>query len=328
MHQKQQDWQTALADAITDPKTLLRELELDGQLADDVIAASQSFSLRVPRGFVARMEKGNPHDPLLLQVLTSPKELNKYPGYSKDPVNEKQVNPIPGVLHKYHGRVLFTLTGGCAINCRYCFRRHFPYTENTPNLKKWQRGLDYIAADTSIEEVIFSGGDPLIVKDKWLANLVEKLAQIPHLKRLRIHTRLPVVLPERITDDCIVWVTSTRLKPVIVIHSNHPREIDYTVEHALQKLNNVNAILLNQSVLLKNINDNADTLIELSQTLFDAGVLPYYLHLLDPVQGAAHFDVDEKIGKELIQQMMYHLPGYLVPKLVREIPQTPAKTMI
>src|SRR3990167_2586733 len=221
MSPKQCDWQEALVHAITDAKTLLTELNLDPQLLEGSIAASQSFPLRVPRGFVARMEKGNPRDPLLLQVLAHPRELEEQPArFVTDPMQEKQVNPVPGVLHKYHGRVLFTLTGGCAVNCRYCFRRHFPYAENIPSGAGWQRSLEYIATETSIEEVIFSGGDPLIIKDKLLTNLVTQLAQIPHLKRVRIHSRLPVVLPERITEDCLYWLTATRLKPIMVIHAN------------------------------------------------------------------------------------------------------------
>jgi len=323
-----QPWQEILSNAITDPEELFSELDLNPQLLNGTVKAIDSFSLRVPRGFVARMEKGNPNDPLLLQVLPTAQELNQYPGYSQDPLGEKQVNPVPGLLHKYHGRVLLTVTSGCAINCRYCFRRHFPYEENIPGNEGWKKALNYIANDNSIEEVIFSGGDPLILKVNLLANLAKQLEAIPHIKRLRIHTRLPIVIPERIDNEFIDWIQSTPLKSIVVVHCNHPNEIDDAVTGAMKKLQAINITLLNQSVLLKNVNDHADTLIQLSHKLFGAGVMPYYLHLLDRVHGSAHFEVSELKAKQLMQQMMHRLPGYLIPKLVREVPGAWSKVLI
>lgn len=324
-----QDWQKALSNAVENTDELLRTLELNSAHLDPATqAAIAQFPLRVPRGFVARMEKGNPNDPLLLQVLPTKQEMDHYPGYTHDPLAEKNANPVPGLLHKYHGRVLLTLAGGCAINCRYCFRRHFPYEENMPSTDGWQKTLAYIANDSSIEEVIFSGGDPLIMKDTQLAKLVSQLEKIQHVKRLRIHTRLPIVIPERINSELISWIDATRFKTIVVLHCNHPNEIDDTVIAAIKKLQTIHVTLLNQSVLLKDVNDNANVLIALSNKLFDNSVLPYYLHLLDRVQGSAHFDVDEKNAKQIIQRMINHLPGYLVPKLVREIAGADAKVPV
>lgn len=311
-------WQIALSEAVTDPKELFESLQLDPAFLPAAQAAAQLFPLRIPRNFVARMEKGNLHDPLLQQVLPLGVELTATPGFSSDPLSEKQANPVPGLLHKYHGRVLLTLTGVCAVNCRYCFRREFPYAENNPGSAGWEKVLTYIANDKSIKEVILSGGDPLIMTDQQLNKLIVKITEIPHVKILRIHSRLPIVLPERITDELMAILTSIRLKVVIVIHGNHPNELDDTVAVAVKKLRNKNITVLNQSVLLKNINDSVSTLIKLSEKLFSLGVLPYYLHLLDKVSGTAHFDVNETIAKNLHQQMMQKLPGYLVPKLVRE----------
>jgi len=274
------------------------------------------------------MKKGDIHDPLLQQILPLGAELQEHPGFVKDPLNETAVNPISGLLHKYHGRVLLTVIGTCAINCRYCFRRSFPYHENNPGTAGWEKALEYIANDSSITEVIFSGGDPLVATDKYLFTLSQKIAAIPHVKTLRIHTRLPIVLPERITTDFIEWFTSSRLKPVLVVHCNHPQEINEEVAVRLHKLRDAKITLLNQAVLLKNINDKADILIKLSETLFEHGVLPYYLHLLDRTRGTAHFEVEEARAKQLIAKIMQKLPGYLVPKLVREIAGAPAKSPI
>lgn len=328
MRQNMQPWQRKLAESITCSDDLLTKLELAPQLSNYDQKAMGQFALRVPHGFVTRMKKGDPNDPLLLQVLPSAQELEHYPGYSHDPLAEKKVNPIAGLLHKYHSRILLMLSGGCAINCRYCFRRHFPYEDNVPDNKGWQKALDYIANDSSIKEVIFSGGDPLIVKDKQLAAIVSRIEKITHVTRLRIHTRLPIMIPERINDEFVNWIKATQLKPVVVLHCNHPNEINEAVTIAIKKLHAINITVLNQSVLLKNINDNARTLIELSHKLFDSGVMPYYLHLLDRVHGSAHFEVSEKTAKKLIQQVMNQLPGYLVPKLVREIAGAQAKVAI
>jgi L-lysine 2,3-aminomutase len=328
MQNVHQDWQTLLANAITDPQELCKILELSSPELDNLLLQNSQFSLRAPRNFVARMEKGNFQDPLLLQVLPLVKELAQMPSFCQDPLQEQQVNPVPGLLHKYHGRVLLIAASGCAIHCRYCFRRHFPYENNTPGSSGWQSALDYIAQDHSISEVILSGGDPLILKDSLLKDLVERLARIPHLKILRIHTRIPVVLPERITAALINILNVSRLQPVIVIHCNHPREIDQNVHDTLTTLRQAGITLLNQFVLLRGINDSTEILIELCQKLFQSGVLPYYLHLLDPVAGAAHFSVDANAGKQLIEEMAARLPGYLVPKLVREIPGKLNKTNI
>lgn len=323
------NWQCSLKTAITDIAELCRELALDPKIFSQIPETTPHFSLRVPREFIARMEKGNPRDPLLLQILPQARELLiNSSGYCLDPLNEKQSNQIPGLLHKYHGRVLLTLSGACAIHCRYCFRRHFPYHKNTPGKKGWKRIFNYLKSNTSITEIILSGGDPLIVKDNLLAEFISYLETITHLKRLRIHTRLPIVIPERITNELIHLLDYTRLLPTIVIHCNHPNEINQSVKSTLRSLQKTRTTLLNQSVLLKNINDQADTLIRLSENLFEAGVLPYYLHLLDRVQGAAHFEVSTVEAQYLISEMIQRLPGYLVPKLVKEIANAPAKIPI
>ncbi|MFW0074336.1 MAG: EF-P beta-lysylation protein EpmB [Coxiella endosymbiont of Dermacentor silvarum] len=322
------NWQLFLKKAITDPDELYRELALNPNMFPQTQKVIAHFPLQVPRTFLSRMEKGNPQDPLLLQVLPQVRELISSPVYWLDPLNEKKSNRIPGLLHKYHGRVLLMLSGACAIHCRYCFRRHFPYEENTPGKKGWNRIFDYLKSDTSITEIILSGGDPLMMKDNILTEFVSSLETIVHLKRLRIHTRLPIVIPERITDELINLLEYTRLSPTIVIHCNHPNEIDESVAKAFHSLRKTRVTLLNQSVLLKNINDKAEILIRLSEDLFEVGVLPYYLHLLDQVQGAAHFEVSEAQTRYLIAEIIKHLPGYLVPKLVREISDAPAKVPV
>ncbi len=328
MKYAQQDWQTALADVITDSQELCQFLALNTEKFEKLYNRNQQkFPLRVPRSFAARIEKGNFHDPLLLQVLPINKEssLNN-PSFCKDPLQEKQKNPVPGLLHKYYGRVLLIAASGCAVHCRYCFRRHFPYESNTPGAAGWQDVVDYISQDPTITEVILSGGDPLILKDNTLKALIERLESIPHLQILRLHTRIPVVLPERITPTLIHLLGSSRLKSIIVIHCNHPREIDRHVQFALDSLHRAGIILLNQFVLLKDINDQAEIIIDLCQKLFHFGVLPYYLHLLDPVEGAEHFFVSAETGKKIMQQLTRKLPGYLLPKFVREIPNAFSKT--
>lgn len=319
------NWQLSLKKAITNLDKLCRELALDPKMFSKISDMVTHFPLQIPREFIARMEKGNPQDPLLLQALPVAKELINSSGYSLDPLNEKESNRIPGLLHKYYGRALLTLSSACAIHCRYCFRRHFPYRENTPNKQGWNRVFDYLKSDTSITEIILSGGDPLMLKDTVLAEFISCVETIVQLKRLRIHTRLPIVIPERITNELINLLNHTRLLPTIVIHCNHPNEIDESVVVALRSLQKTRTTLLNQSVLLKNINDHEEILICLSENLFEVGVLPYYLHLLDKVQGAAHFEVSETRAQCLITEMTKRLPGYLVPKLVREIANAPAK---
>ena len=310
---------------MTDPEELLTLLQLDLKLLPEALASAQQFPLKVPRGFLARIQKGNMHDPLLQQILPLGKELENTAGYIKDPLKEAEVNPTPGLLHKYHGRVLLTLTGVCAINCRYCFRREFPYEKNNPGKTGWQEAFQYITNDPSISEVILSGGDPLISTDDRLKRMTDLLTTIPHVKRLRIHTRIPIVLPERITTELITWLNALSLQKVIVLHCNHPAEISLPVKEAVQKLTDAGAVLLNQSVLLKGINDEASTLIALSETLFDAGILPYYLHKLDKIQGTAHFDVAPEVAQKLHETMLAHLPGYLVPKWVCEQPGAASK---
>ena len=323
-----QSWQQALADVIRDPQELFDYLKLDKSQLPAAIRAAKDFPLRIPRAFAERMIKGNWNDPLLQQVLPTGLELDPQPGFSSDPLEEANSNPLPGLIHKYHGRVLLIVSGGCAINCRYCFRRHFPYGDNNPGRKQWAQTLQYIADDSSIHEVIFSGGDPLAASDALLSELVEQLAQIPHVKTLRVHSRLPIMIPQRINDDCLRWLSNSRLRVVMVIHSNHPQEFDPAVGQALARLGDAGVTLLNQSVLLAGINDDAETLAALSHRLFSYGVLPYYLHLLDRVKGAAHFEVSEPLAKQLIKQLTAQLPGYLVPKLVREEAAANSKTPI
>jgi EF-P beta-lysylation protein EpmB len=321
-------WQQELARAISDPAELLAALHLDPAWLPAAQAAARLFPLRVPRGFVARMRRGDPRDPLLRQVLPLAEEHLAAPGFSTDPVGDLAAMASPGVLHKYQGRVLLTATGACAVHCRYCFRRHFPYTESSAGTDHWQAALDYLAQEPSLREVILSGGDPLTLSERRLAEFIRAAAGIAHLERLRIHTRLPVVLPERITPELVRTLSSTRLSTVVVIHANHANEIDDAVIDALAPMRAAGVTLLNQSVLLRDVNDSAGALVALSETLFAAGVLPYYLHLLDRVQGAAHFEVPEDEARALMQQLTSRLPGYLVPRLVREIAGAPAKQVV
>lgn len=312
-------WQEVLRQRVEDPGILCQLLDLDPACIPIAKQAGQDFGLRVPRTYIARMRKGDPLDPLLQQVLPRGEELQQVPGFVKDPLREREFNPIPGLLHKYHGRVLLTLAGSCAINCRYCFRRHFPYESNTPSQTNWQTYIDYIERDQSIHEVIWSGGDPLMLKDEILGAFIEKLAGIAHVQTLRVHTRLPVVIPQRITDELLALLTGTRLQSVMVLHINHPQEIDESLSAACTRAFARGIHLLNQSVLLKGVNDEASVLVQLSETLFKCHVLPYYLHQLDPVQGAHHFQVETAKAVQLWQQMLARLPGYLVPKLVKEV---------
>jgi len=319
------DWQGELAAAIRDPRELAELLELPVSALVGSDAAECGFPLRVPRPYVARMGRGDPRDPLLLQVLPTRAELIATPGYAEDPLDEHTANPVPGLIHKYFGRVLLILSPACAIHCRYCFRRHFDYAGNTPGRAGWQAALDYIRRDDSISEVIYSGGDPLAAGDALLAWLTEQLAAIPHLKRLRVHTRLPVVIPARINATCLAWIAGTRLQTSVVLHVNHANELDADVAAAVRSLRAAGVTVLNQSVLLAGVNDCAQRLATLSETLFSIGVLPYYLHLLDRVQGAAHFAVDRQRALELQNGLLARLPGYLVPRLVEEVPALPHK---
>lgn len=312
-------WQQDLAEAVRDPAELLRLLDLSPDLLAPALRAGRDFPLRVPRGYIARMRQGDPDDPLLRQVLPLAAEDIHHPGFMSDPVGDLQAMPHPGLLHKYQGRALLITTGACAVHCRYCFRRHFPYSEANPAAGQWQPALDHIAGDPSLGEIILSGGDPLSLSDARLAALVEQLAAIPHVRRLRIHTRLPIVLPSRVNQELTGWLTRLPLQKVLVVHANHAREIDEEIAKGLRDLQNCGVTLLNQSVLLRGVNDSTAALATLSETLFAAGVLPYYLHLLDKVQGAAHFDVPEAEARLLLSTLRDCLPGYLVPRLVREI---------
>lgn len=321
-------WQTELADAVSDPAELLRLLELDGAALTAARAAGREFPLRVPRAFVARMRKGDITDPLLRQVLPLSEELDDAPGFSNDPVGDLSSHAAPGVLHKYHGRALLITTGACAVHCRYCFRRHFPYTDDNARTQDWRAALEYLRADSSISEVILSGGDPLSLSDRILADLVARLQQIPQLRTLRIHTRQPIVLPSRVDLALLAWLRDCSLRKVVVVHVNHAQELNAAVVDALAKLQGAGVTLFNQSVLLKGVNDSVEVLANLSQALFAAGVIPYYLNLLDRVQGAAHFEVLELRARELMQGLRARLPGYLVPRLVRELPGAPGKLPI
>lgn len=321
-------WQKSLANAFTRLSDLLDFLHLRAEDLRSSEAAAQQFKCLVPRGFAERMTVGNPLDPLLLQVLPTHHELHSVPGFVDDPVGDLNANPAPGVLHKYQGRVLLITNGGCAGHCRYCFRRHFPYSDQALSSQHMAQALAYLQADHSINEVIFSGGDPLLMSDQRLSEWLVQLADIPHLTRFRIHSRLPIFLPERITPSLIDVLTSTRLKPVMVIHCNHPQEIDSLVSAALMQLHQAGIILLNQAVLLRQINDSVNTLVALSERLFESNTLPYYLHLLDPVNGAAHFNVSESDAQTLHGKLCTHLPGFLVPKLVKEIAGAKSKTSL
>lgn len=321
-------WQHELRHAISRPADLLALLGLDPALPQLRAEALKDFPLRVPRGFVARMRKGDPADPLFLQVWPAGAEAVPVPGYALDAVGDLYKLRGGGVIHKYQGRVLVMATGACAVHCRYCFRRHFPYAEQLAAREHWREALSLIAADASIQEVILSGGDPLSLSDEKLSEFSDGLQDIPHVRRLRLHTRQPIVLPERVDERLLAWLGRSRLQKVVVLHVNHSQEIDEPVTQALRRLQRLGVTLLNQSVLLRGVNDRVDTLENLSNRLFAAGVLPYYLHLLDRVQGAAHFEVTEKEAGPLMRQLSARLPGFLVPRLVREEPGAAAKTWI
>ena len=322
------DWDGSAADIITDPAELLALLRLDLSTLPAVLAAARDFPLRVPRSYMRRIRPGDPADPLLLQVLGRSEELEEVPGYSADPLDEAEHTPVPGILHKYQGRVLLMVTGACAVHCRYCFRRHFPYNEHLPTRDRLAAALDWLAGQGDISEVILSGGDPLSVSDRRLRELLAALEQIPHLKRLRIHSRLPVVMPERVSEGLLTMLGSSRLNPVMVVHANHGAELGSDVATALAALSAAGVRLLNQSVLLRGVNDDADTLAALSERLLEVGVLPYYLHQLDRVAGAAHFAVSDQQALQLVSSLHARLPGYLVPKLVREESGAPGKTAL
>lgn len=320
-------WQKELANVITDPKTLLELLDISPEKYQQHFAARKLFPVRVPRPLLARIKKGDINDPILKQVMPLDVEFSITDGYVEDPLEEHDT-VAPGLLHKYKHRVLMVVKTGCAINCRYCFRRHFPYADNSPNKVRWQQALNYIRNHIEINEVIFSGGDPLMASDEHLQWLIDQIEQINHVKRIRIHTRLPIVIPQRITPTLVKILSATRLKPTIVFHINHASEIDKSVINAIEPLRAARIPLFNQSVLLKGVNDSASILAKLSEQLFDSGIQPYYLHLFDKVQGVAHFDISEKEAKKITLELMAILPGFLMPKLVREIAGEANKTPI
>lgn len=323
-----EDWLQQLANVITDPNQLLHYLALDEYT--DLQKGGEArtlFPLRVPWSFAARMHKGDPDDPLLRQVLTAQEEFTVTPGFSHDPLDE-QHSVVPGLLHKYRSRALLLVKGGCAVNCRYCFRRHFPYHDNQGNKANWRQALDYIRQHPELDEIIFSGGDPLMAKDHELDWLITQLEAIAHLKRLRIHSRLPIVIPARVTDALCQRLARSRLQVLLVTHINHANEIDDDVAQSMAQLRRSGVTLLNQSVLMRGVNDNPDTLAQLSHALFDIGILPYYLHVLDKVQGAAHFLVGDEEARALIKALLTQVSGYLVPRLTREIGGEASKTLL
>ena len=306
-------------------------LEPDGVAAlttEKAIEAARRFPVRVPREVLARMRRGDAGDPLLRQFAATAEETAAVSGFVRDPLGEAAAAPVPGLLHKYHGRVLLVVTGACPVHCRYCFRRHFPYGDHALGEEALAAALAYVRAEPTIHEVILSGGDPLSLGDDALAALEVKLAAIPHLRRLRVHTRWPIVVPSRVGEPLLEWLGRSRLRPVVVVHCNHPAEIDDDVRAALAALRDRRISLLNQSVLLRGVNDSVETLCELSEALDAAGVLPYYLHLLDPVEGTAHFAVPEREARRLMRDVAAWLPGYLVPRLAREEAGKPAKTVL
>jgi len=318
-------WQRELAAAIRTPEALCAALDLDPAIVAEARASAGGFPLLVPRGFVARMRTGDPHDPLLLQVLPRAGEREVAPGFTADPLEERAALAAPGLVHKYAGRALLLVTGGCAVNCRYCFRREFPYAESGASAAGVAAALAAVADDPSLHEVILSGGDPLLVDDDRLREIVGRIEAIPHVRRLRIHSRLPIVLPERVTDELVALLAASRLACSVVVHANHPAELDAAVAAAIDRLRRSAAILLNQAVLLRGVNDSADVLAELCARLVDCGVVPYYLHLLDRVAGTAHFEVPDDEALRLHAALQRRLPGYAVPRLARERPGAPAK---
>lgn len=315
------DWREQLKRAVRNPSELLTRLGLDPAGAP----GSPRFPVMVPEALLARMQPGDRHDPLLLQVLPDASETQTAPGFSDDPVGDRASSTARGVLHKYRGRVLLVATGACAVHCRYCFRQAFPYASELAARSRWRAALDYIAADTSIEEVILSGGDPLMLSTARLAELTDRLTAIDHIQRLRIHTRLPIVLPDRVDEELSGWLSQLPWPVVMVLHANHANEFDSEVDDAVARMQRSGVHLLNQAVLLAGVNDTAEALTALMRRSFEAGALPYYLHLLDPVSGAQRFDSDERRARELMETLRRELSGYLVPRLVREQAGAPYK---
>lgn len=323
---KEATWQAEIRQSVRDSGELCRVLGLPAEWAVIAANGARGFPVFVPPSYLARILPGDPHDPLLQQVMPLDAEGFDVPGFTADPVGDSAATLRPGVLQKYAGRALLVTTGVCAVHCRYCFRRHFPYEEVPHSTAAWDAAIASIAADETISEVILSGGDPLMLVDARLAAIVEKIAAIPHVTRLRIHTRLPIVVPARVTDDLIHWLTNSRLTPVMVIHVNHAQELADDVALALDKLRRAGVMLLNQAVLLRGVNDSVEAQQSLSERLVAVGVVPYYLHQLDRVAGAAHFEVPVAEGRQIIEELRARLPGYMVPRYVQEISGEPNKT--
>ncbi len=321
-------WHQSLIDAFREPDELSRYLQIDPAIFYSGKELNTKFSMLVPRGFAERMEKNNPYDPLLLQVMPRPEEMQAKHGYCQDPVGDADSTKAPGILHKYHERALLITTGACSIHCRYCFRRHFPYSDSNACSDNLHHALEYLRTNRDIAEVILSGGDPLMLSDTALKVLVRKLEDIDHIQRLRIHSRVPITLPDRITSELIDLLSTNRFQSILVTHSNHANELDQNVSKAMNRLTQSGITLLNQSVLLLGINDNPETLYNLSNRLFSIGILPYYLHMLDQVEGASHFEVSPKQAISIHKQLQATLPGYLVPKLVYERPGAESKVSL
>ncbi len=321
-------WQRELAESVTRPEALIAALGLSVEHVEPARAAAEGFGLRVTASYLSRIRRGDPDDPLLRQVLPRADELVEAPGYESDPLHESEARRAPNLLQKYHGRALLITTEACAIHCRYCFRREFPYAESREGDGRLRAALEAIAADDSLHEIILSGGDPLSLSDARLASITDALAATSHVQRIRVHTRQPIVLPSRVDDGLLNWIRGIRLPLVFVLHANHANEIDADVRGACARLRAAGVTLLNQSVLLRGVNDDAGILESLSCALVEAGVLPYYLHLPDRVRGTAHFDVEEARARELLSQLSGRVSGYLVPRLVREVPGAPAKMAV
>lgn len=322
------DWHRELAEAIRDPDELIEALRLDEQWREPARRAARLFPVMVTQSFLSRMTPGNPDDPLLRQVLPLDQEFDGAPGFTTDAVGDQAAQVVPGLLQKYAGRCLLIATGACAVHCRYCFRRHYPYGESPRTLEAWEPALAAIRADESLQEVILSGGDPLMLTDRRLGDLIDRLADIPQLTRLRIHSRLPIVLPSRITESLLGVVTSSRLTPIMVVHANHAQELQGDCGAALKRLITAGIPTLNQAVLLRGVNDQVAALRELCEQLVNLGVFPYYLHQLDRVRGASHFEVPAATGRSLIAELRRLLPGYAVPRYVQEVSGEPHKLPI
>jgi EF-P beta-lysylation protein EpmB len=312
------DWRSVMADTVTDFSRLCRLLDLTAEVARAGQRACQDFPLLVPKPYLSRIQPGNPQDPLLLQVLPQPVELAEQSGFGTDPVGENATTRWPGVLRKYPSRLLIVASRECAVHCRFCFRRHFPHCAPPLDANSLSNLVGEISREPNVREVILSGGDPLALEDSILADLADRLAVLPQLRRLRIHTRLPIMVPQRVTDELIAWMRGTPLTVIVVVHVNHPAEIDAAVASSLGRLIDAGVPVLSQSVLLRGVNDRVEVLAELYQRLVDLRVMPYYLHQLDRVLGAAHFEVPERSGIELLRQLRAQLPGYAVPRYVRE----------